>query len=120
MSGLKLQGIFVGIIAAFGVVISSGIMANAQQVVDAKVLDNAGTPRDALKGDWLSYGRSHGETRYSRLLKSTRPTSTGWVFPGPTTGCGWRQSGSHAAGLEQPSLRHHQLERRFRPGCAHG
>ena len=62
MSRLKLQGIFVGVIAAFGVV-----NANAQQVVDAKVLDNAGTPHDALTGDWLSYGRSQGETRYSPL-----------------------------------------------------
>src|SRR5579863_7743216 len=80
MTQLKLQGIFAGVIAVFGVVISTGVTANAQPastatvpsaatVVDAKVLDNAGTPRDALKGDWLSYGRSHGETRYSPLTQ---------------------------------------------------
>ncbi|HTC89186.1 MAG TPA: PQQ-dependent dehydrogenase, methanol/ethanol family [Bryobacteraceae bacterium] len=80
MTQLKLQGIFAGVIAVFGVVISTEVKANAQPastatvpsaatVVDAKVLDNAGTPRDALKGDWLSYGRSHGETRYSPLTQ---------------------------------------------------
>src|SRR5579863_6546975 len=34
---------------------------------DAKVLNNVGTSHDALPGDWLSYGRSLGETRYSPL-----------------------------------------------------
>ncbi len=64
--GLKHHGIFVVAIAVLGLVAS----ARAQQsgaVVDAKVLDNAGTSRDALPGNWLSYGRSQGETRYSTL-----------------------------------------------------
>ncbi len=41
----------------------------AQQVakVDAAALRNAGTAKDALAGDWLSYGRTQGETRYSPL-----------------------------------------------------
>src|SRR5579863_1596970 len=34
---------------------------------DAKVLNNAGTSHDALQGDWLSYGRSLSEARYSPL-----------------------------------------------------
>ncbi len=41
--------------------------AGAQQNVDANVLRNAGTPQDALQGDWLSYGHSQNETRYSPL-----------------------------------------------------
>ena len=45
-------------------------MAAAQQAplkVDANVLRNAGTSKDALPGNWLSYGRTQGETRYSPL-----------------------------------------------------
>jgi quinohemoprotein ethanol dehydrogenase len=38
-----------------------------QPAVDAKVLNNAGTPQDSHPGDWLSYGRTQGETRYSPL-----------------------------------------------------
>ena len=41
--------------------------AGAQQNVDANVLKNAGTPQDSLQGDWLSYGHSQSETRYSPL-----------------------------------------------------
>jgi len=37
------------------------------RTVDANVLKNAGTAKDAFPGDWLSYGRSQGETRYSPL-----------------------------------------------------
>ena len=42
---------------------------HAQQVakVDATVLKNAGTPKDTLAGNWLSYGRTQSETRYSPL-----------------------------------------------------
>ena len=35
--------------------------------VDAKVLRNAGTSQDTLPGDWLSYGRSLSEARFSPL-----------------------------------------------------
>src|SRR5579872_890839 len=35
--------------------------------VDANVLKNAGTAKDALAGDWLSYGRTQAETCYSPL-----------------------------------------------------
>jgi len=55
-------------ITAIAVAITIGVStAGAQQNVDANVLKNAGTPQDALQGDWLSYGRSLGETRYSPL-----------------------------------------------------
>src|ERR1700685_79194 len=43
--------------------------ARAQQKVDANVLKNAGTPQDTLPGDWLSYGRTQSETRYSPLTQ---------------------------------------------------
>ncbi|MBV9771738.1 MAG: PQQ-binding-like beta-propeller repeat protein, partial [Bryobacterales bacterium] len=35
--------------------------------VDAKALNNAGTAQDTLLGDWLSYGRTLNEKRYSPL-----------------------------------------------------
>lgn len=42
---------------------------HAQQAakVDAAALKNAGTTKDTLPGDWLSYGRTQGETRFSPL-----------------------------------------------------
>ncbi len=42
---------------------------HAQQAakVDASTLKNAGTLKDTLAGDWLSYGRTQSETRYSPL-----------------------------------------------------
>jgi quinohemoprotein ethanol dehydrogenase len=52
------------IVVAITIAVST---AGAQQNVDANVLKNAGTPQDALQGDWLSYGRSQSETRYSPL-----------------------------------------------------
>jgi quinohemoprotein ethanol dehydrogenase len=61
----------VGAMAAMVVFTIIGVTdISAQQpatVVDAKVLNNAGTTHDSLPGDWLSYGRSQGETRYSPL-----------------------------------------------------
>lgn len=65
----------VGAIAAVGMIISIDFTtANAQQttaptVVDARVLEHAGTSRDVLEGDWLSYGRSLSDTRYSPLTQ---------------------------------------------------
>ena len=73
MGRLKQHGMIVGAIAALVVLTSIGVTGmSAQQtatVVDAKVLNNAGTSHDSLPGDWLSYGRSQGETRYSPLNK---------------------------------------------------
>jgi quinohemoprotein ethanol dehydrogenase len=55
-------------ITAIVVAITIGVTtAGAQQNVDARILKNAGTSQDALQGDWLSYGRSQSETRYSPL-----------------------------------------------------
>jgi quinohemoprotein ethanol dehydrogenase len=62
MSSLKQYGIFVGAIMA--AVASLGAQPAK---VDATVLKNAGTPLDAHPGEWLSYGRSQSETRYSPL-----------------------------------------------------
>src|ERR1700722_7471862 len=47
------------------------IVASAQQpaAVDLKALKRAGTPNDQLPGSWLTYGKSHSETRYSPLKK---------------------------------------------------
>jgi quinohemoprotein ethanol dehydrogenase len=55
------------IIALAAVAIIGVATAGAQQKVDANVLKNAGTPQDAHPGDWLSYGRTQSETRYSPL-----------------------------------------------------
>jgi quinohemoprotein ethanol dehydrogenase len=41
--------------------------AAARVNVDAKILKNIGTSQDTLSGDWLSYGRSQSEMRYSPL-----------------------------------------------------
>ncbi|HEV3330596.1 MAG TPA: PQQ-dependent dehydrogenase, methanol/ethanol family [Bryobacteraceae bacterium] len=67
MGNWKHYGIILraGAIAAFALITTFG----AQQAgrVDANVLKNAGTPKDAATGAWLSYGRTQGETRYSPL-----------------------------------------------------
>jgi len=70
MSRLKQFAIVAGAITALALVTT----ISAQQAgrtgatkVDANVLKNAGTPKDALAGSWLSYGRTQGETRYSPL-----------------------------------------------------
>ena len=54
------------------VALSAGTWLRAQQAanpvnVDAKALRNAGAHNDALPGSWLTYGRTQGETRYSKL-----------------------------------------------------
>jgi quinohemoprotein ethanol dehydrogenase len=77
-------------IAAIAVAITIGVnTAGAQQNVDASVLKNAGTPQDALQGDWLSYGRSQSETRYSPLnqINASNVTRLGlsWTY---TVGAG--------------------------------
>jgi len=54
-----------GAIAALALI--SGIHAQQAAKVDSAALRNAGTAKDSLPGDWLSYGRTQGETRYSPL-----------------------------------------------------
>ncbi len=72
MGTLKQQGIFVSALSAL-VAATIGVTPLAAQSqatkVDTTVLNNAGTPRDVLQGDWLSYGRSLSETRYSPLTQ---------------------------------------------------
>jgi len=47
--------------------IAGGLRAQQPPPVDLTVLKNAGTPRDALPGSWLTYGKSQSEQRYSPL-----------------------------------------------------
>jgi quinohemoprotein ethanol dehydrogenase len=53
------------------VALGFSIVMDAQQNRTANVTDDvlrlAGTANDSLTGDWLSYGRTQGETRYSTL-----------------------------------------------------
>jgi quinohemoprotein ethanol dehydrogenase len=68
MHSLKQHGTIVGAIAALmSIGIATAAAQQADTRVDAKVLDNAGKPNDALSGDWLSYGRTLSETRFSPL-----------------------------------------------------
>jgi quinohemoprotein ethanol dehydrogenase len=57
-------------VATLALVSTIGAQPSAH-AVDATVLKNTGTSRDALPGDWLSYGRSQSETRYSALNQIT-------------------------------------------------
>ncbi len=63
-----------GFIAALAFVFT----ATAQQprTVDAKVINSAGTAKDAMPGTWLTYGHSTSEQRYS-LLKQIDETNVG-------------------------------------------
>jgi hypothetical protein len=74
MSGSKLLRILLpgGSVAAVAFVTSIGAQQATRSVikpanVDANVLRNAGTAKDALGGSWLSYGLSQSETRFSPL-----------------------------------------------------
>ncbi len=88
--------------------------------VDANVLKNAGTPKDALAGSWLSYGRTQGETRYSPLdqINTSNVSRLGlsWTY---TLGSGGANQEAYSAGLEQHDLRHYELERCFCSRRAH-
>jgi len=68
---LRQHRIILAAIHAFVAVTTIGAQQAARTApdakVDANVLKNVGTSHDALQGDWLSYGRSLGETRYSPL-----------------------------------------------------
>jgi quinohemoprotein ethanol dehydrogenase len=68
---LKQLGIVLVAISAFMAVTTIGAQQAARTapvaVVDASILKIAGSPQDEHPGDWLSYGRSQSETRYSPL-----------------------------------------------------
>jgi PQQ-dependent dehydrogenase (methanol/ethanol family) len=61
----KKHAVIVGALAALALV--PALHAQQALKVDATVLKNAGTAKDAQPGAWLSYGRTQGETRYSPL-----------------------------------------------------
>jgi quinohemoprotein ethanol dehydrogenase len=63
-----------GIIAALTLI--SVMMAQQSRVVDAKLLRNAGTAKDALPGTWLTYGLTQTEQRYS-LMKQIDESNVG-------------------------------------------
>src|SRR5271169_5022889 len=54
-----------GVLAAL--ILISTVAAQQPPAVDAKVLQTAGTAKDALPGTWLTYGLSQTEQRYSQL-----------------------------------------------------
>ena len=62
---LKRFSTIAGAIAALALM--TAIHAQQAAKVDAAALKNAGTAKDTMPGDWLSYGRTQGETRYSPL-----------------------------------------------------
>jgi quinohemoprotein ethanol dehydrogenase len=70
MDRLRQYGIIAGAVTGLALVTTISAQEGARTVatkVDATVLKNAGTPGDTLTGDWLSYGRTQSETRYSPL-----------------------------------------------------
>jgi len=69
MTTRKQYGIILlaGAIATLALVTTIAAQSGRAGVVDASALKNAGTAKDALSGDWLSYGRTQSETRYSPL-----------------------------------------------------
>jgi quinohemoprotein ethanol dehydrogenase len=73
MSRSRQHGMIVGAFTGLLLLMTTGAApvpaqsASSATKVDAKVLDSAGTSHDALPGDWLSYGRTLSETRFSPL-----------------------------------------------------
>src|SRR5580658_1015702 len=81
----------------------------------AKRVDDAVLKNAAKSGDeWLTYGQSPSETRYSPLkqIDATNVSRLGlaWSYDVGQGG----QSGGDSAGLERDALWHYQLERCFR------
>ncbi|HWF11383.1 MAG TPA: PQQ-dependent dehydrogenase, methanol/ethanol family [Bryobacteraceae bacterium] len=72
MPGLKSHRIAAGALAALALTTIVAAQQTTRSAakpasVDASVLKNVNTAKDALSGDWLSYGRTQSETRYSPL-----------------------------------------------------
>jgi quinohemoprotein ethanol dehydrogenase len=63
-----------GVIGALTLI--SAMMAQQPRVVDAKLLRDAGSAKDALPGTWLTYGLTQTEQRYS-LLKQIDESNVG-------------------------------------------
>ena len=96
---------------------ASNVAAN----VTNDVLRRAGAANDPLPGAWLSYGRTPGRDALQHAEADRRDEREA---PGPGVvvchGRRRRQSGRHAADVEQHALRHHDLERCVRAGRPHG
>ena len=122
MASLKQYGIAARATAAL--IVLAGTMtaqpAATRVNVDAKVLKNAGTAKDTLAGDWLSYGRTQGETRYSPLkqIDTSNVSRLGlsWTY---TLGAGGGNQEGTPLVWNNTHLRHHELERGVRPRCPH-
>jgi quinohemoprotein ethanol dehydrogenase len=77
MAHFRHAGIAARAVSVFGVLVTIalasvyGQQAALRANVDADVLRKVGTSQDTLPGDWLSYGRSLSETRYSPLDQIT-------------------------------------------------
>ena len=84
--------------------------------VDDAALRNAGKTGE----EWLSYGLTPGETRYSPLkqIDATNVSRLGldWSYE---IGPGGGNQEATPLMCERDALQHHQLEHRLRGGCAH-
>ena len=71
--------------------------------------------------EWLTYGHTQGETRYSPLhqINTTNVSRLGLAWS-HDIGAGGGGQEAHAAGVERHDLRDYQLEHRFRRRRAHG
>jgi quinohemoprotein ethanol dehydrogenase len=81
-----------GVIAVLTLI--STIIAQQQppRAVDAKVLQTAGTAKDALPGTWLTYGLTQTEQRYSQLkqIDESNVGKLGLAWSAPLTPAGGR------------------------------
>lgn len=79
-----------GIVAALTLI--STIFAQQPRAVDANILRNAGTAKDAIPGTWLTYGLTQTEQRYSQLkqIDETNVGKLGLAWSAPLTQPGGR------------------------------
>ncbi|MEO5924170.1 MAG: PQQ-dependent dehydrogenase, methanol/ethanol family [Bryobacteraceae bacterium] len=70
----------------------STVVAQQQRAVDANILKNAGTAKDAEPGTWLTYGLTQTEQRYSQLkqIDATNVGKLGLAWSAPLTAPGGR------------------------------
>lgn len=79
-----------GVIATLAFVFTAA--AQQPRAVDAKVLNTAGTAKDAMPGTWLTYGHSQSEQRYSPLkqIDETNVGKLGLAWSAPISMPGGR------------------------------
>jgi len=70
----------------------STIFAQQQRAVNAKILETAGTAKDAIPGTWLTYGLTQTEQRYSQLkqIDASNVGKLGLAWSAPLTAPGGR------------------------------